>query len=274
MQQSLSNDDYSHLASLQLDRLRALFPSELQDATLTTQADASLVVGCDWETIALLNEDSATFMHFVYITTGCDRALFFVDDVRVMEQERAIELQASASREERVMAVAERTAKQTAALQTMTAAAEDAVAAKPRRSINEIVQELADEIALRAIARVEASAVMVNTAIREHANGNTPEQPPELEAIPATPAKLPTVRLKAIYSPTASNFVQSAKRYLKATDLKEGTAALKAIVDRTPTGLAHIQRAVRAYPVDQQDKAREKLPEAFLKIHTDRTAQA
>lgn len=270
---SLTDDDYAALSHLQHDRLRSLFPAELQDATLETGLDQALIIACDWEAIALLNEDWDAFAHFIYLVTGCDRALFYVDGQRVLTQTRAVGSELTASTEDQTMvAVAERSKKHTQALETMVEAAEEAVATKPRRGLNEIVQELADEIALRAIARIEASAVMANHAIRgQETNGNTPEQAPELEAIPETPAKLPTVRLKGIYTPTSSNFVQSAKRYLKAVDpTGDAARALKEIVSQSPTGQAHLARAVRAYPADQQEKARVKLLAAFSKINDER----
>jgi len=275
MLDALNDDDYTLLASLQHTRLRSHFPAELQDAVLMTRSDATLVVACDWECIALLNDDWDCFARVAYVFTGCDTITFYVDGAPVLTQTRAVSLAKPLSGEQTmVKTLARTTGKQAKAVEKFEAAAAAVMTATPTRGIGEIVRELADAIAAQAIARVEASAVIVNSkfASGEFGNGtSTPEQAPVIEAS-AAPAKLPTVRLKGIYSPTSSNFVQSAKRYLKAVDLKDGAAALKAIIEGTPTGFAHIERAVKAYPVDMQEKARKRLTDAFKKIHADRAS--
>jgi hypothetical protein len=159
-----------------------------------------------------------------------------------------------------------------------TAATSNGVTAATRRSISEIVNELADEIALRALAKIEASAPMVNAGYRQQA-ALTPEQPPIVVAAPAVeaaptieaaaPARLPQVRLRGIYTPTESNFTQSSKRYLKAVDPSGDAArALKEIVGRTPTGLAHLARAAKPYP--DAARAADKLYKGFCKIAEER----
>lgn len=282
MLDTLTEQDYDLLSLHQRDRLRHHFPAELTDAVIETGLDTTLIIACDWETIRLLDEDWDSFAHFVYVITGCDRTSFYVNDEAVLTQHRAIECRQSASVNEAAMvATAERTGKQEKALQRMTTAAEEAVAAKPRRAINEIVQELADEIALRAIARIEASAVMVNQGYREQANGAAeavePEQAPIIES--ATPTllpldQLPKVRLAGFFSPAKSNYIQTAKRYLKAADPKgNGGIVLKHILDRTARGQANLERAVREYPEADRDKARRGLYNGFQKVAEERMSK-
>jgi hypothetical protein len=264
----LTDDDYATIALFQHERLRQYYYPALAAAVFHTRGDATLAVSCDVSAIGLLAEDWENFKLFVYLLTGCNATTFYVGGVAVLTLTRAIELQQSVH-EDSGMVVAER---------EQTAVSNGATATAPR-TIAAVVEELAGLIAAQAIAQVQASAVVVNSRFATGEFGTLPpveaaESTPEQEAPvieAATPAKLPTVRLKGIYTPTRSNWVQSAKRYLKAVDpAGDATKALSAIVEQTPTGLAHLERALREYPPADREAGREKLYRGFLKIAAER----
>lgn len=279
----LTDDDYSALSALQHDRLRAWYTTELQHAALMTRSDATLVVICSWLTLQQLGKELDVFCHFAWLATGCSVVSFYVGGEAVLSQSRNVGLDHCVN-EAKDMAIAEAETAATATAPETTALQ----AVRPRLPLNELVQMLADEIAFRAIAKIEASPVMVNHAIRQQqaqdqANGYapsyTPEQPPVIEAAAATaeptieaaPAVLPKVRLKGIYTPTRSNWVQSAKRYLKAVDpTGPATKALAAIVAQTPIGQAHLARAIREYPESDRETAQTRLYNGFLKVAAER----
>lgn len=286
---ALTDDDYSLLATHQHERLRSQFPAELQDATLLTRHDATLAIACDWEAIALLNEDWDGFAQAVYELTGCSCTTFFVKGQQVLTQTRAIQLAQTVIVEGQAMvATAERKQSKQAAVKQFQAAAAAVVAANEPtrtlaeplpRSIADVLNELTDMLAAQVTAKVEARTPSL---VSSQMATSTPEQAPILEAatpevpaVPEVPAKLPTVRLRGIYTPAASNFVQSAKRYLKAVDPTGNAAkALKEIIAQSPTGLAHLDRAVKAYPAELQEKARIRLKDAFTKISNERSTAA
>lgn len=261
----LTDDDYSLLAALQHERLRSLYP-ELLAAAFITRADATLTLICDWLTLQAIGKDLETFSHFAYVLTGCNAVTFFVNGDAVLTQVRDASLVVSVNEAKEMTAIAEL---ETAAIPAYTTAEID---------FNTALQVIADEIARRALARVNASAPIVNAGYRQQAAQDaalTPEQPPVIEAAtppaPPTieaPAKLPGVRLQGIYTPTASNFTQSAKRYLKAVDGVDGARALKEIIAGTIKGRAHLKRAARDYP--EPEKAEGRLYKGFLKVAEER----
>lgn len=268
MPATLSADDYALLSPLQHERLRSYFPAELQDATLMTRADATFVVSCDWEAIALLNEDWDCFAHFAYLITGCESTTFYVEGVSVLTQLRAIQLQETVSKRTAAMvtATAEKTTK--AAAKEAMQPTEPFKMEPPKRTIAGVIQELIDLVADSAIAKIEAKAHTRNGSSAPEQAGD-PDSPTSY--LPSTPAKLPKVRLQGIFTPTKSNWTQAAKRYLKAVDpTGDAAKALGAIVWQSPTGKAHIERALREYPADDREVSREKLYKGFLKIAAER----
>jgi hypothetical protein len=262
----LTDDDYSAIAHLQHARLQQYYPA-LQQAAFLTRADATLTIICDTTAIADLAEDWQTFNDFAYLLTGCNAVTFYVGGQAVLTQIRNVDLGHSVSGT--TMTIAE--------LET-AAATSNGVTAVARQDLNQLLQALADEIYYRALARFESSPQMVNYGYRQQA-ALTPEQPPVVVAAPAVetpptieaaaPGKLPQVRLRAIYTPTESNFTQSSKRYLKAVDpTGDAARALKEIVAKTPTGLAHLARAAKPYP--DPEKAKDRLYKGFCKVAEER----
>jgi hypothetical protein len=74
------------------------------------------------------------------------------------------------------------------------------------------------------------------------------------------------IRLTGEFVPTQSNWMQTVKRYLNLADPKRTGEALRAIVAEDELGKAHLERAVRAFPVRERATARVKLLEAFRKV--------
>jgi len=286
----LTAEDYAVLSAHQHERLRSHYPAELQDAVLLTRHDETLVIACDWETIALLNDNWDCFADFAYTTTGCGSTTFYVDGVAVLTQTRprlsdsrtpTIQLQQNMKKDKTMVATAERrrtakvTPQQAAAIETMQAAAAAVIAATPTRSIADVVRELTDLIANQAIAKVEARSLTLNPITASLSSTPGFDVEPILEAVETMPTKLPTVRLKGIFTPTKSNWTQAARRYLKAVDpTGDAAKALKEIVSRSPSGLAHLERAIREYPPADQEQARTRLYQGFMKVADSRNEQS
>ncbi|PSB29911.1 hypothetical protein [Stenomitos frigidus] len=274
----LTEDDYAALHPYQHERLRSRFPDALSTAIMTTTLEEQLLIRTDnHAAIDALGRHWGELIELTYIATGCQSIAVYLHGREVFSHVAVLQWQQTAA-EVGLMAVAERqqtkaTPRQTTAVKRMEKAAAAVVEAAPTRTINDVVQELTDMIAALAIAKVEArSPSLVNGLIAQDQIAHAPEQTAAPELVSDAPTKLPKVRLQGLYIPIKGNWGTCAKRYLKAVDPKGDAAkALKEIVQETPTGLAHMERAVREFPEADRAIAKTRLRLAFNKLQDERS---
>jgi hypothetical protein len=230
----LPESDLAMLSAIALARLTEFFPV-LFGCHLSI-AKAVLHIDCPRNGEAAEISDDDVLGYFVYLITGCDSFTVSLQGVQILNRSQLHLIQLSEGVE---------------------------MAAKTQQ-------------APAATFDIDVLARAIATAIRETLN---PPEAPMIAVEPppvaptskeATPKSLNIRIPRGAFTPAKSNWMQSAKRYLKAVDPTGEDQVLEAIVGDNDRGRAHLNKALSYLPKAERAAAREKFYQGFVKVKAER----
>lgn len=237
----LPANDAALISAIALQRLAELFPI-LNGSLLTITANDVLEIECKDDEHLEAISDSHSLMSFVWVVTGCNSAVLCLNGLSILTRTQL-----------RLIGIAEGT--EMAATKTLEKTT------KPLFDIERMAK---------------AIAIAIHNELNQEFNHNGEAQLVKIEPPPAAaPAKTAApvaIRIpRGTFIPAKSNWMQSAKRYLKAVDPKgDGSTVLAAILQQNELGTAHLNKALSYLPKAEREAAREKFYIGFVKVDKER----